>query len=656
MRASILLILLIFPLLACAQKTEKFKFKKVSKTLLEQTEHPLYADAIAAFDQNRCRIWYEYLPGEGFVAIIETIHRIKIYKEEGKEYGNIELSLYNNVKDEEEIIKMDAMTFNMVNDKVEKTSVSKSDIFTNRVNDNYVTYSVALPNVQIGSVLEIKYQMRTPFYFYLDPFYLQKSVPVNNMSYEADFPEYFSYNPIIKGGINMKEEKSTKQRSLRLDNNESENYLSQDWKFEGQNISPVKDEKYVHNMKNYMSSISWELRSTNFPGSFVKNYNTSWNQVAKQLNERESFGKYIRANNKEIKEVLASFEGLDDKEKIKAIYEHVSLNYKWNERHSALGGKLRTFVKEKTGNSGQINLLMVNMLQKSGIEAFPIVLKTRGNGYMNATFASLSELNYVIAGVQTEKGILFLDGTIPYLPMGSLPSKAINLHGVIIKGNVAEKINISSPNQDKYTHLLKLKLTEDGQLVGERSSAYFKYSSFEERVKIRLADSKDEYFASQHEENNKISYSELNVENVESFSKPIKVSAKVDYSGYVQKIDGKIFIPTLLDLGITENPFREGERNYNLTFNTTHSSKIILNIEIPEGYVVESIPETISLALPEKKLVYRFKTVVMDNTINITSFTDRKTDNINYDLYSSLREIYSEILNRSTEQIVLARE
>ncbi len=657
MRILVLFIVGLFTTSSFAQNLTPYKFKKISADLINQEEHPLFPDAVAAFEHNRCQISYSYDYNVGFLCETKISHRIKIYKEEGKEYGNYEMRLYRKNTTEKEYIKdLIAFTYNKQGDKIKGTKLSKSSIFETTINDNYTSFSFAMPDVQEGSVLEITYTFVTPYYFHLDDFYFQKEIPVNNMAYYANFPEYFSYNPIVKGAIKIDESKTQGSGQLSINNGSDRiNFQSDDYAFLAVDIPPIKEEPYVHNMRNYMAAISWELRSTNFPNSFVKNYNTTWSQVAETLNESNSFGNFLNANHKEISKVIDRVQSMDDSNKINEIYSFVR-SFTWNDKYSVFGGNMNKLMKSRTGNSGQLNLLLINMLKKAGINVFPVVLKTRDRGYLNVSYPTLGELNYVIAGIPTEKDMIFLDATVNAMPAGFLPYRALNLNGVIINGNEAVKIDIKSPNKEKNTHYIKASFNEQMELKGTQTSKYSKFSGFTERVEVSSADSEEAYFKTIEEKSDQINCSNFNIENMSAYNKPLEVTADIDFTGLTQKIDDKIFIPTLMQLGISENPYRAEERNFNLNYNTVNSTKVIINYPIPEGYEVESLPEPISLTLPDKSFTYRFNVTSMNNTINITSFIDRKADNIEYEMYASLREIYEEILKKSNEKIVLAKK
>jgi hypothetical protein len=56
---------------------------------------------------------------------------------------------------------------------------------------------------------------------------------------------------------------------------------------------------------------------------------------------------------------------------------------------------LETVLREGTGNSADINILLVNLLNKLAITSYPVILSTRDNGTLSPFYPSRSRLNYV---------------------------------------------------------------------------------------------------------------------------------------------------------------------------------------------------------------------------------------------------------------------
>ena len=74
---------------------KNYKFGKVSKEELEEKMYPLDSTAEAAYLYDSRRTYFNYNKNEGFQIITEIHQRIKIYKKDGIDQGNITIPYYS---------------------------------------------------------------------------------------------------------------------------------------------------------------------------------------------------------------------------------------------------------------------------------------------------------------------------------------------------------------------------------------------------------------------------------------------------------------------------------------------------------------------------------------------------------------------------------
>jgi ribosomal protein L20A (L18A) len=65
----------------------------------------------------------------------------------------------------------------------------------------------------------------------------------------------------------------------------------------------------------------------------------SWDEIAKQLQSRQNFGRYIKANSDELKYLKKATKDLNNQSKMEFIYDYISSKYKWNDKYSIGGDK-----------------------------------------------------------------------------------------------------------------------------------------------------------------------------------------------------------------------------------------------------------------------------------------------------------------------------
>src|SRR5690606_25817146 len=131
-------------------------------------------------------------PDGSFTMRTDVETRIKIYKKEGLDYANFSISYYTDGQ-RESVNFNDAVTYNLVNDKIEKTKIKKEGQFDEKINNYWSSKKIVLPNVKEGSVIEFNYTIRSPYLSTIPDWYFQQGIPVNKVEYVTFIPEYFVY-------------------------------------------------------------------------------------------------------------------------------------------------------------------------------------------------------------------------------------------------------------------------------------------------------------------------------------------------------------------------------------------------------------------------------------------------------------------------------
>ena len=132
-----------------------------------------------------------------------------------------------------------------------------------------------------------------------------------------------------------------------------------------ENIKALKTESYVNNIENYTSMMQYELASTNFPNSGVKDYSTDWESVAKTIYEDKDFGNELNYKSYFEKDLDPLLKGVSSREdRINTIFNYVKSRMNWNEKNSYYcDAGVKKAYTEKVGNVAEINLMLVAMLR-----------------------------------------------------------------------------------------------------------------------------------------------------------------------------------------------------------------------------------------------------------------------------------------------------
>ena len=108
-------------------------------------------------------------------------------------------------------------------------------------------------------------------------------------------------------------------------------------------------------------------------------------------------------------------------------------------------------------------------------------------------------------------------------------------------------------------------------------------------------------------------------------------------------------------MAMKENPFKLEERLYPIDFVIPYEDKYIVNIMLPEGYVVESLPESAAMAFKDGQA--KFDYVVKENGKYLQLMVRLEISNplVQPVDYKDFKTFFGKIVEKQGEQIVLTK-
>jgi hypothetical protein len=643
---------------------QKVKFRSISKSELNEEAHPIEPDAEAAILHNQTRRFYEYHSSENWFKLHTQVHmRIKVYKQEGTSYADLIIPFHPEGK----FTKFRASAFNLVDGKIEETKLESSAIFTEDIHKYLKRRKIAMPGVGTGTVIDIEYELVEPASISLRPHYLQYKIPVNYVEYQVEYPEYFRFNRSIKG-LPLKVDIKTSSRSETImgttsgtaygsKSTDNINYSVNIETFKASSLTSIKEEPFVTNMDNYYPSVVHELSFIQFIGSRTFNYATTWDNIADNLMTSDDFGQQINARLNELDPIIDETLSLEPKEKYKKIYYWVRDNFQWNEY---LGEQcqfgLRKLLKDKTGNIADINLLLINMLKKANLDVKPVVMSSRSNGFLNIAHPSFAQLNYVIAMVVIDSNKVFLDASSKNLLAGQLPSRALNMDGILIDNNrKGYRIAIENPNTGTTSIMAMANLREDMSFQGKARIHMVDYHASEFREKYVESERKKGYLNQMHDVYPDLEVSNLLHDAISGISDKISEQFDFELSGGASEAGEFVYLDPMLMWKEKENVFKSETRELPDFFNNKESKKVIITIKLPDSYVVESLPKAVRLSLPDNMATFMFSVSEGAGSLTVQYQYAMNTDMISPLYYDALRSFIIQIHDKTAEKVVLKK-
>lgn len=652
---------------------QEFKLGKVSISELEQKTHPKDSTAVAAILFKKGETSFEYSESEGFLVVNEVSMRIKIYKKEGYNWANQSIrfaSGTNNIK--EKVTFSDAATYNLVAGKIEKTKLKSEGEFQEIVDKYSSRKKITLPSIKEGSVLEFKYTIRTNNIGMLKGFDFQTNIPVDYAEYKAFIPEYFVYNTKMKGFIMPKNVVEKSSKSIIINSKERSgsgglnvtkttfssdkiDYMETKTTYISKDMPAMKEEAFVNNIDNYTTSLVQELSMTKYPNQPLKPYSTDWNAVAKTIYNYDDFGPELNKTGyfeDDLKAVIAGLKTQDDI--IDAILNYVKSTVKWNQYYGySCDDGVKKAYKEKTGNVAEINLMLTAMLRTAGFTSNPVLISTRSNGI--SVFPNRSAYNYVIAAVETPSGLILLDATSKYTTPNVLPFRDLNWIGRLIrKDGSSEEVDLMPKTASNNLVMMQYVIEANGKITGKLRKQKTNHNAISFRSEIENI-KEEEYLEKLENENQKIEISNYSRTNEKDIKSPISETFSFTGTNLCDIVGEKIYINPLLFFTKQQNPFIQETREYPVDFGFPFLNKFTINIEIPQGYVVETLPQSTQLNMEDNLGAFKYVANNEGNKIQLVISHQINMPIVSSEYYSMLKDYYQGMIAKETEKIVLKK-
>ena len=654
---------------------QDFRFGKVSKEELMETAHPMFPEANAAILYKYQNVKFIYMTGSGFVQEDEVRMRIKIYNKDGFDYATKLVKIYTNSEgsssNDEKIIGLKGVTYTLANGKIDEDKLRKDGIFEEQSNKYWKTTKFTMPNIQEGCVIEFEYTVQRQN-LGIEDLELQELIPINKLDFKIKTPEYFKYKALLnpraayvpkldiskdRGQVNVTSKINVGSISVPRTKFETSKleYEIDVISAELTDIPPLIDETYVDNLSNYQTKLIMELDVIKYPNELAQPLSTTWEKVTKIIYDDQEFGAQLNKSGYYDNDLdLLLNDAKNDQQKVAVIFDHVKSKVKWNGFHGYFTDEgVNKAYKGGTGNSADINLMLISMLRYAGFDANPILISTKSNGV--PLLPTRSGFNYVICGLLVGDSSILLDATLKNTTANILPIKSLNWLGRLIrKDGSSDWIDMIPKMQSKEIVALNVKLSSDLSATGKVRSQFTDYQAF--RVRDKYDNFSDAQIIESLEKNKGgIVISNLENENMKDVSNPILQSYEYTYSNAMEEIGGKLYFSPMLFLTPKENPFKLDHRNYPIDYVYPIADKYMVNIMIPEGYIVETLPESVKSQFNGTDGEFTYLSKVNGSYIQFTISLDLNKTIILPTEYEQFKEFYQQMIEKETEKVVLTK-
>lgn len=670
MKTKLIIVAILF-LLSNAIFAQNYKFGKVSKEEILQKAHPIEPNADAAILYREVKTEFHYTQDDGFYMVTDYYERVKIYNTKGFDWASFTIDLHKNDK-EDKLLNLKAYTYYLDgNDKIEEVKLRKDGIFEEETSKYRTQTKFTMPDLKEGCVIEYKYTINSPFIFNIEEFKFQETIPVDNVNVHFRTPEYFVYKTHQRGWIPYQVNSESRERTMSYRETTQDlkafsgagipETKTRELKFkedfytvELKDVPAMKEEAYAGNINNYATSLQFELSYIDFPGSTIKTYATTWEDVSKSIYKESVFGNELDKKNYFDDDLTALIDGVSNpEEKMNRIFEYVKNKISWNNFNGYFTNEgVKDTYKKGSGNVADINLILVAMLRNAGLNANPVLVSTKPHGI--PLYPTRNGFNYVIAAVENDGKVTLMDATDKNAEVGVLQPKILNWQGRLIRENGSSDWVPLAPSSHAVRSSManvefdnfNLKGTVQNRFTGNYALNYrstFKNIQADDQRKKLEKDLKQ------------TELSNVAFENLNKLGEPVALNYDFKTLDAVEDVGGKLYFSPLVFLMMDENPFKIDERNYPIDYSYPMKNRYIVNINIPEGYKVESMPESSGFSLGENLGSYKYLISQLGNKLQLSVEFSINQASIAAAEYPNLKKFYELLIAKEKEKVVLSK-
>jgi len=666
--ALLMLCALLIPLLLNAQK-DPIKWGKVSEKDLKMTVYEADTTADALVLADYATLDFDFSSGEARY-VFHRHRRIKILKRSGFKYGDISISVFNDDK-------ISGLKAQAISPNGEEYKVKKSEIYEEETTDKWSRTKFSFPQITEGAVLEYEYSLNSGDFFNLERWYFQDYIPVRHSELRLDIPEWYNYLFFTQGRRADIAEQEMVKRTLRVPmrkerttaglGNTTSTHVSSTisanvnkHRYVMKNVPAFKEEAYMTTANDHIAKIDFQLQSVKYPNSIIEPILSSWPEVAKELSEHEHFGRQY-TQKRRYKKLLEAMEpvlkkGTTKDEKALLAYQFLAENMEWTGKYTFLADKnLDDCFEERKGNSVELNLMLLAILNELGVEAYPLLVSTREHGKMLTLYPIINQFNHMLVAASVGGTLQIMDVGSAQRPVGLPRVASLNGKAWVASMDNPQWIDLTPP-LSTATNMFDLTLSPEGQVAFSMRGQYEGYDAMELRQSFKK-DAEGKFLKEEWQERlPECTLESISVDETANLTAPFKIEVSGDVSELTTSLPNFIYLTPTVEPIIEENPFKLEQRDYPVNFPYPFKIHNLVFVNKPEGYVVDDLPESIRLNLPNGGGTFEYLINEAGNKISIITKLEIKQLIYTPEEYQAIKSFFAMILEKQGEQLVFVKK
>jgi hypothetical protein len=582
-----------------------------------------------------------------------TYVRLKILRDEGKKYGDVEISGYSR---DYKITDIQGRTIHADGTIVPFTGKPYEKLLFKTKTSQYKAKVFSLPDVETGSILEYRYKLRyddnlvvTPEWEVQTALFTRKAyfefVPTDQLvishTDNGGATSSLVYSKVLPPGADVKEVRSV-------------------YKLEVANVRGLPREEFEPPMDAIAYRVRFYYTSKRTALEYWDQYGKSWSRQV------DKFAEPAPAIASTAQELISGTKTED--EKLQKLYNAVMKieNTRFTREHSSDENRAEGVKKVKSatdvlalkrGSGDEIAMLFLALARAAGFKAYAMQVTNRNRSFFLTGYLNSDQLDDTLVIVMVNGNEKFFDPGERYAGYGQL--HWTHAQAVGLRQQDGKTVIASTPGnayrETVIQRVANLKLAADGTVTGEVTVLCTGVQSLRWRQKalegdeVALKKEFDDELASDLP-SGMILHTDhfLGLTDQES-----TLMIRMAVAGSLGTATGKrIFLPVSVFAGCSHNPFTSSHRETPIDLHFPYVEKDEVTLHLPPGLAVETLPQKTEVQLPQMAL-YVSEASASGQTI--TFKRNFVMANVLYtaDEYGKLKGFFDEVSEKDRAQAVL---
>ena len=577
--------------------------------------------------------------------------RIKILKDEGRKYGNVEVPFY----------KENGLNIVGVKARTIRPDGSGAD-FDGKVYDKTIekakglklmAKTFSLPDVEPGCIIEYSYTLDLSENVVFDSHWILSDELFTKQA-------RFSLRPYSGSYSNLHVRYSWRHLPEGVDSpKEGPDHII---RMEVHNIPAFQTEDYMPPENELKARVDFTY-TEDFETDAVK----YWKKVDQRLNSTvEDFIGKPKTLEQAVSTIVSP--GDAPEVKLQKIYARVQQirNTSYGPRKTAQEEKrdkekgnnhAEDVWKRQYGSGIELNWLFLGLARASGFEAYAVFGSDRRNYFFDQSFMDSYKLDEDLILVKVNGKDVFCDPGAAFTPYGLLewPETAVAALRLDKDGGTWIQTALPQSSDSRIIRKADLTLSDEGDLAGKLIVTYTGLEALQRRREERNEDDADRKKLLEDQAKEYIpAGSEVDLANKPDWSgssTPLEAEFKVKVPGWVSVTGRRAFLPVGVFAAQDKAVFEHEERIHPIYFSYPYETEDDITITLPSGWKVDNAPAPSKV--DAKAAVYSVQVEPENGKVQLTRKLAVDLLILPQKYYPALRAFFQKVRTGDEEQIIL---